>query len=77
MSVDEDEVEGQRKGLGSPRVSGSGQEDLEDNEVSSRSDGIKMEDSKPLVRSSGANTVKSGNGPLTLLSTGIFITILC
>jgi len=65
VSVDEDEDEGQRKGLGSPRVSGSGQADLEDNEVSSRSDGIKMEDSKPLVRSSGANTVKSEPGIFT------------
>ena len=72
MSVDEDEDEGPRKGLGSPRVSGSGQDDIEDNEVSSRSEeaaGIKMEDrdSKPLVRSSGANTVKSGNAGSLLL----------
>ena len=45
-----------RLGLGSPRVSGSGQ-------VDSEAGDIKLEDSKPVVRDTGANTVKSGMSP--------------
>lgn len=55
-----DEAEGdqerRRQGLGSPRVSGSGQVDTEEGEA-----GIKAEtETKPMVREAGANTVKSG-----------------
>ena len=50
-----DQGERSRLGLGSPRVSGSGQVDTEEGEA------IKAEaETKPVVRETGANTVKSG-----------------
>ena len=54
-TTDGDQSERSRLGLGSPRVSGSGQVDTETEET----EAIK-EETKPLVRDSGANTVKSG-----------------
>ena len=53
-TADGDQSERSRLGLGSSRVSGSGKVDTEEGE-----EAIK-EETKPLVRDSGANTVKSG-----------------
>ena len=50
---------GLRPGQGSPRVSGSDQVD-NDPMTTPRSSGVKLEDSKPLLRDREANTVKSG-----------------
>ena len=63
MSDDDGEQSEGRRGLGSPRVSGSGQVDAEtagDRETQETQQGDIKAETKPLVRESAANTVKTG-----------------